>query len=236
MLADKIIAGIASVPNRFNALKNTIASLYNQVDELHIYLNGYKGTYSWMMQPKIAVYRSQDYGDRGDAGKFFNAEKSNGYYFSCDDDLIYPSDYVKKTIEKIELYNRKSIVSYHGRCYNRLVIKSYYKDASRLFHCLHDVRKDEGVHFGGTGVMALHTDTCTITKDILPLKFMNMADIHIGIFAQKNKIHIKVLSHKAGWIKPQNILRDRENIYMKHRLNDFTQTQLVNNLGGLKLW
>jgi len=231
-----IIVGIASVSNRFNNLKNTLSSLYEQVDEIHIFLNNYKGKYSWMQRPKITVYESKDHGDHGDAGKFFFAGKKAGYFFTCDDDLIYPKDYVKKTIEKIEFYKREAIVTYHGRIFRMDNIKSYYRDRNELYHCLNEVKIDKDVHFGGTGVMAFHSDTCNITKEVLPLYYKNMADIHIGIYAQKNKIQIKALAHKGGWIKAQKVQRDKENIYMNHRLNDFTQTQLVNNLGGLKIW
>jgi hypothetical protein len=37
-------------------------------------------------------------------------DKVNGYYFACDDDLIYPEDYVKIMINKIEDNKRLAIV------------------------------------------------------------------------------------------------------------------------------
>lgn len=222
-----VTIGIASIRERTHNLKVAIYSLIDQCDKINVFLNGYKGLYSWMNHTKISLFDSRQLGDYGDAGKFYDVENNKGYYFSCDDDLIYPEDYVVNTIEGIERHKRKAIVSYHGRTFNDN-IRSYYMDSANVFHCLNKVGNDKPVHFGGTGVMAFHKDTLQIDRNTLPLTHKNMADIHIGLFAQKNKIPLRVLAHEKDWIKAQKNIRNT--IYSKHRLDDRLQTELVNSI------
>jgi len=67
----KRIVGVASIPGREVSLAEMIMSLYEQVDEFHVYLNNYDEVQGYLKLRDINVYRSQDFGDRGDAGKFF---------------------------------------------------------------------------------------------------------------------------------------------------------------------
>ena len=97
---DPIICGVASIPERSENLRQTIESILPFVDELHVFLNNYPATPKYLQNPKISVYRSQDYHDLGDAGKFFTVGKKRGFYLAIDDDIIYPEDYVWKLVNR----------------------------------------------------------------------------------------------------------------------------------------
>ncbi len=56
MFSTKIIAQVASIPDRMHQLKKTIESLYPQVDELNIMLNGYYFVPLWLNREKINVF------------------------------------------------------------------------------------------------------------------------------------------------------------------------------------
>lgn len=225
---DKITASIASMPTRIYSLKETVISIINQVDQILVYLNNYETIPYYLENPKIKVVLSKfAFRDLGDAGKFFGASGVNGYHFTMDDDIIYPHDYVKKTIEAIEKYNRKSIVSYHGRIFDKKPVKSYYKDAKRQLSFLKTVYHDEIIDVPGTGVMAYHTDT--IKFNLMDFETTNMADIWAAKKAKQNKIPITILSHTRNWLKESKLSDINQSIYKSVSHNDSFQTEILNS-------
>lgn len=193
---DNIMASMASIPSRVGGLEKVVNSLLHQVSQLNLYLNNYKSIpYFLKNNKKIKVFMSQDYKDLGDIGKFFFLKDYSGYYFSCDDDIIYPKDYVKNTINQIEYFERKAIVGYHGILLNSN-FKSYY-ESRKSFHFRKNVEYSRSVNILGTGVMAFHTDTAKF--DINIFKKENMADIWMGIFAKNNKIPMICLRHNKKY-------------------------------------
>lgn len=211
------IAGIATIPSRFESLLETVNSLHDQVDHIHIYLNQYKDVPIELKRDKITTHLGQDLTD---LGKFYGLRKAKGYYFSCDDDLIYPPDYIEYLKSKIDKYN--CIVSCHGR---RFVgdINSYYRNGVK-FHCLHEVKKDEKIHVGGTGVMGFKT---SIGFDIgqIPKMYPCMADVHMGVWAN-GKVPIMVVAHEKGWLKLTSNPGSRDAIYERFKNKDQVQTKL----------
>jgi len=87
-----VTINIATITERESLLINTIKSLYDQADRINIWLNNYRSIPLWLSDPKIKHHATIN--NVGDAGKF--GFKSKGFIFSCDDDIIYPPDYVKK--------------------------------------------------------------------------------------------------------------------------------------------
>jgi len=206
---DLIAIGIASIPSREYSLKITVDSLYDQADHINVFLNGYSNIPIFLKKDKITVYRSQSIQDFGDAGKFYGYEKHNGYYFSCDDDIIYPSNYVRTMINAIECSNRKAIVGLHGVVLNQNDFSSYYK-SRRSLHFKRLVERNEFVNILGTGVCAMHTDTISLTMSDFP--FPNMADIWLGAKANKMRVPMVCLSHEEGYMKTVSYTEE-ESIY-----------------------
>jgi hypothetical protein len=186
----KIVCGIATIYDRKDSLKKTINSIIDQVDELFVYQNGYYKVFDFLIDTKIKIFSSIHTGiDMGDAGKFYNIENiKDSYYFSIDDDLIYPSNYVENTIEELKKLNNESVVSYHGKNYSKKAT-SYYKQISENYRCL--------------GVMSFWTEYLKLKfKDF---EYANMADVFLGIIIKNQNKKCKVLNHKEGWIKHDDI-------------------------------
>ena len=183
-----ICASLASIPQREKSLEKTVASILPNVQYLHVYLNKYRHVPNFLINNKIIVARSQDYGDNGDAGKFFWSDKiKECYHFTCDDDLIYNNEYFTFMIQKIEQYNRKIIV---GGCGSVIVgskskYKNYYNDRIS-YHFHQDIEKDVFVNNVGTGTSAYHTSTLDISP--FDFKSANMADIWLSILAKNNNV------------------------------------------------
>jgi hypothetical protein len=224
----KITATMATMPCRLKSLKQTVASIINQVDEIHIYLNEFNDIPGFLRDKRIKIYRSQnEVGDIGDAGKFYKCENIEGYHFTIDDDLVYPVDYVKQMVAAIEKYNQKYIITCHGRILAEEKIKSYYHNFKECVSCLGGQLKDKLIHIGGTGVMAYYTGT--IKLKFSDFRAANMADIWLALVAKKQKVNILAMAHKTGWIKEGNY--DREyTIYNFCNNKDAYQTEIVNSV------
>jgi hypothetical protein len=191
--AEPVIASLASMSEREASLERTVASLLPQVDRLRVYLNGYEHVPGFLDDPKIDVARSQDHGDRGDAGKLhWLAERFPGFRLSCDDDLVYPPDYAATMVAAVERYSRRALVGLHGRLYK----PGGEQEAG--FYCLDDLAEDQPVNFLGTGVMAYHTSVLSVNGDG-PAR--NMADQWVAARAQSDAIPCVVVAHRGDWLQ-----------------------------------
>jgi hypothetical protein len=228
-MKEKIIASMATMPGRERSLKLVIDSIINQVDMLYIYANEIKEVYPFLNHPRIRVFLSDDHeGDLGDAGKFYNCHKYQGYHFTIDDDIIYPKDYVGKTIASIDQYCRQFIVSYHGRIFKKLPVYSYYHGHTESFGFFKELRKDTFAHIIGTGVMAYHTDTIRFNTDIFKAK--NMADIWLSKYCEEMNISRIILKHPSDWIRQSHRINNDSTIYRKNHDKDSLQVEILNSV------
>jgi len=212
---------IASIPSREQQLKLTINSLYGQVEQINVFLNGYSYIPEFLNRRWINVKVLDN--STGDAAKFFGVERLRGYIFTCDDDIIYPSHYVRSTIKKLQGYNNKVIVTYHGKVFKNRPIKDFYTDPQIKHHYLDRVIRDEYVNIGGTGVMAWHSSAIKLKYSDFHLP--NMADIHISRVAHKKKIGIICLNHLSNFFGHQET---SSSIYETHLGGCKAQTKECN--------
>jgi hypothetical protein len=216
-----IYANIASIPSRTDCLIETVESLYNQVDEINIGLNNY--TSKVFNDKKINEVLLDN--SKGDAAKVFFLDKFSGFAFLCDDDLIYPQDYVSNTLKYMDEHE---VVTYHGRTLIDHPITSYYRSQAIKYRCLSEVVENVKVQVGGTGVMAFHTNDLKISYDRIKQK--NMLDLVISAEAQRQKKDIVCLKHSEGWLKYNPKMLNRfDTIYDEHVRNDEVQTNFFNN-------
>ena len=218
---DKIIYNIASY-KRGDTLINTINSIYNQCDIINLTLNDYDEIPVELFDKKINLFISDN--DRGDAYKFYKLMDSDGYFFTIDDDLIYPENYTEYMVDKVNQYSKKSIITQHSRSFNSFPIKNFYGRNSLVNHFKQLQTNDIKVQFGGTGVMCFHTDLFKV-----PIEYFdrpNMADVWIGKYAKENDIDIICVKHNGGFVKQQDF---DTSIYNLDSKNDTIQTNLVND-------
>lgn len=192
-----VTAQIASIPNREDLLKLTVESLLLQVDQLNLMLNCYRHTPEYCYQPKIQFYHLDN--KKGDAAKFYGLKKIKGYIFTCDDDLVYPPDYIETMTKKLKEYNNKVIVTCHGRIMLEKPVANSYTSRKKAFHCLKEETRETFLDIGGTGVMAWHSDFFFPDYDKITKK--NMADIWVAKFSSEQNIKILHVPHREFWIK-----------------------------------
>lgn len=224
-------ACIASIPERSEMLKETIKSLLPQVDHVMLCLNNYDISVAneiQSMSPRKITYVIGD-NSKGDAGKFFFVPKIKGYILTCDDDLIFRDNYANKMIAGIEKYNRKAVVSMHGRVMDFPIKKSYYHEHRNYYAFNKELKDDVRCHVIGTGCMAWHTSTMGkfSMKDFYS---KNMSDIHFSILAQKRNVPLMVLAHNPLFILYQ---QPEKTIYKSMNMDD---SEHVKRLNAIKTW
>lgn len=222
----KKTANLATYPPRLDSLRRVISSIYDQFDEIRIYFNEYeKFPIIDDADDKIINCRGKNLTDNG---KFFALDfiKDNEFYFTIDDDLIYPPDYVTTTIENIRRFG--GIISYHGR---KLLKKdvSYYK-GHKGYHCLNAVKGNVKVDVCGTGVTAF--DTRYFHPDLLAIHPKQlMSDLIFSLEAAKQGKRIGVMKHDAGWIK---CISHKETIFNTESVKDQAdQIEIANQIFDL---
>lgn len=227
-----IIMSLASIPQRQACLSKVIHSVINQCDKINVYLNGYTNKPDFLNNKKITCFIKNDIGD---IGKFYNIEKENGYYFTIDDDIIYPPDYTQKMIQAIDRHQKKVIMGVHGSIINTRVMNNYYRDRN-LTHYRNSLIQERGVHVIGTGTAAFHTSTIKIKLSDFPQP--NMADIWFALLAQKQKIPMILITRPLMWLKDVPEALQMESIYSKSKgkKHGSYQTQVIREYDKWKIY
>ena len=217
-----ITANLATIKARGLELMKVVDSLVDQVDLVRIYANDYEPKID---HPKVQVTTGEDMTDNG---KFFWLPESKGIYLSCDDDIIYPPDYV----DKIKWYMKKypkTWITFHGRKLRGLNLNYYSGHIS--YQCLRDVNGDFEIDVCGTGVSAFHTDT--IKFDPKEWKYFRMSDLMASLEIAKKDVRIICAEHKIFWLKmtATNVLQSIHRMESKNCVN---QNHIANQIYDLK--
>ena len=224
---EKVTAYMATFPTRELIIAEAVESLLPQVDKLVIWVNGEMELPQICYHEKVELYWGKDVlgFDIGCAGKFAFAFEWEGYIFTVDDDIVYPPDYVQKSIAKIEEYNRKCVLSWHGR--RTVLPMTVYRSAKDMIkNCSfqQNVEEDTECHIIGTGVMFFHASTIVPKYDFMEMRHTNVSDIHFAQSMDMRGIRTIVPAHDRKWLKP---LIPVEAISL-HKENDKFHVELVN--------
>ena len=220
-----IAAGVASVPSREQGLKQAITALMPQVNEIHVFLNGYEDVPAWLLgRSGINIYQSQQFDDLGDAGKFFGFSHTDcEYYLTFDDDIVYPEDYAEKLVAAAKKHNAP--VGVHGSLLRYPVSGYYGQSARHVFHFANGNGIDRKVHILGTG-------TLCVEKKRLPslpkFYYRNMADIWFAKHCVESNIPQICVSRAENWLRPFG--SDEDSIYKKNHQEFSTQKLIVEQL------
>lgn len=218
-----IIYNIASY-NRPDSLIKTVQSILPQCDVINVALNSYDHIPIELYDRKIRIIMTDN--KMGDAYKFMECEHSRGYYFTIDDDIIYPPNYTKYMVKTVESRGRQDIITLHGRAYPSFPVEYFCTEKCEVYHFNEYCSRDVKVHVGGTGVMCFHTDLVKIPFS--DFKLPNMADLWLAKYARERDIDIICAAHPAEYVKMQSIKTD--SIFDRCKRDDFLQTAILNQI------
>lgn len=246
----KKIAIMATIKDRAFLAKRAIESIIGQVDELYLSLNYtheriYDGKpwtdilFDGKIPDKILV--SETVNAKGDAERYiqehlyhFLHSHKPCYFFSVDDDMIYPANYVETLIQGIERHNCPC--SFHGRKIHN-PLKNYHHDFKNqtYYGYFNPLGEDRVIDVPGTGVMGWRSDMIDLFYEKFSRK--NMADIEVARLAKEQDVKLMVLSHPSGWITP--ITHSGTTIWDKNS-KESKETEIINEVmfgkaAGIKL-
>lgn len=176
----KIIVGMATMPGREKAFKKALESIRWQVDAVYVWDNSVRAI------------------DLTDNGKFAGLMLCDEpcYYFSCDDDLIYPPDYIERMIEAID--RTGAIVSCHARILSGIDLRYY--DQHTFYSCLNRVDYSGELDVCGTGVLGFRTDYFNPVHLAINSN-QKMTDLLFSYYVAREGKQIFMLPHFENWIK-----------------------------------
>lgn len=224
--ANFITANVVSIKRRENSFKLVVNDILPQVDLLRVYLNDYDNVPKFLINDKIQVFLAKDNcGDIADNGKFFKCSEVDGYYFTIDDDIKYPKDYVNILIDSIEKYNYEAVVGVHGVNIKYETFKHYYdRDSREVKVFWRKNAEDSVVHILGTGTVAYHTSILRI--NFYEINYPFMVDVFFAIQANRNNVPLVCIERENEWMKEYEVQEDTK-IYSNFRNDDAIQTKLV---------
>ena len=201
-IADSTVATLATFPPRRADLAQVIGSLIDQVDHIFVYLNGYDSVPEELEWEKITAILGKGHeGDLSANGKAVALDYlENCYVLMCDDDFIYPPDYVSKLKEVIDAFGKRVGVSVHGSIFAPSAV--YYYERAQIYNWKVQLHEHKVVNLVGSGTFGFHQES-------LPLRFDAfrpnvMVDLTLSVAAKRRGIPLLAIARPAYWIQHLN--------------------------------
>lgn len=213
-------AGVATVPERVEALAIMVRGILPQVDRLTVYLDRWEGAVPrFLDDDRIEVVQTPE--GRRDAGKFAGALSPEWRYFlTLDDDIMYPPDYVQRMVQKLEQYP-DAVVGVHGSVL-RHPVHSYMRDRD-VYHFSSEVGADREVDVLGTGTMAFGRDVPVgmLGQNLVP----GMTDVSVSVALARWKKKRVLIERPGGWLLA--LAPPSPTLFSEGMLDDTEQTALI---------
>ncbi len=152
--------------------------------------------------------------DTKDCGKFLVSHDDADLVFLLDDDILYPSDYVARSLAAIEpLAETGAVFGHHGLRYMRPKLRLStvaFRDFNRIrrgkifklnesFPYMRELRHPVVVDELGTGVMIARPSLLPRFDEVKDAQ--GFIDTRMALWASRQDIPMICLPHEAGWLK-----------------------------------
>jgi len=222
-----VLVSLCSIPERAELLRQVLASLAPQVDAIHIYLDRYDSIPDFVRNchPQVTVYLSKDHPGLRDNGKFlaFSTLAEDCYYFTADDDIVYPPDYVASMVRRIEDYERQAVIGVHGVLLPEQA-EGYFTSFRKVHMFKKELERDALVNNLGTGTVAFHSGLLR-GLDLTHFGTPGMADLHLSVFCKQRDIPMVALARPEDWL--QELPSPNTSLYNEFRQADDQQSALI---------
>lgn len=198
-LIKPIIASMATIESRLNIAIDAAYSLLSQVDRVYVHINDMYVTPDAFHHERIIVTTEISHGNLGDAGKFVGSRiEGDAYTLVCDDDFIFPYDFILQSYLKLAQENFRAIIGMHG-IFLRFPLDDYYAaDARNTMHITTGFSFDTTVSVVGTGAVFFDSDIFPTENFVLDYK--NMADIWFALECNRLGLPIYIQKRRTNWL------------------------------------
>jgi hypothetical protein len=188
---------MATIPQREKTLKKIIDPLYNQVDEIRLVFNNYEAIPYWVTEfckIKPLLNTPDKYTSNA---VWLMMNEVDGYVFVCDDDIVFPIDYVPVMIETLKKYNHKALLSMYGEVVPR-PFRDYCEGRTGYIFD-HELKEDLPVDICGGGCSLFHTDFLRPSMNDFPDIYSR--DLWLSILAHKNNLLLIRPKSNHNWVQ-----------------------------------
>lgn len=228
---DLVVGAMSTMPTRHNTAPEAIRTVVGQVDRLYLFLDGFDRVPDYARDPKIVAMRSQDRGDLKAKGKFLALGDLDrpALFFSFDDDILYPPDYVARLRAALEAYGHDAVVGAHGSVFTEPLTsyltdrKGPHRSAAQAEDCLVDIL--------GMDTIAFATDR--LTFDVTAWQKTNMLDLCFACEAARQGVPMVSVRREADWVRGL-ASNQADSIYRRLTEDDSVQTELARTLIAYK--
>jgi hypothetical protein len=237
-----IVASLASLHSREQLLAKTIESLASQVDAICVYGNGYPLVPDCLKHPKVLhAILSADAGWRGAEAKLWFWDEDefraaprwspDDIALICDDDIVYPSNYVKRMTEELGEHPG-SVVCVHGSIMTEPFER--YATSRMVARTVSGLKKTTRVHIPGTGTLAFRVGdvapAISLRKDF---RWSHAVDPHVAAVLNRRQIPVWSVARPPRWLTVQQLPAEGMRIFTTRTgaANDQHETQLLKDAG-----
>ena len=221
-----VVAGMATMPSRLESFELALNSILPQVDRLFLFLDRFETPYV-SADPRVVVLTSELFGDLRANGKLMglNMAGPDAYYFCVDDDIVYPPDYVQRSLQFLNEHDNRVVAGVHGSRL-RPGFKKYVTDRA-ILHRSQGLKEASPLHISGTCTTAFHTGI--LQFDVRKWSTTNMVDLNFALECKQRDIPILAMPRTEGWIKciSEN---QPDSIFVALKKDDTVQTELARKL------
>lgn len=217
----KKIFSLACLPNRKENLKIILPIILPQADLLYLNLVNFDKSieYPIVKDDKIIINKFKE--KVGSQNRFYNYNDvgDDTYYFTIDDDLLYPNDYSEKLIKEMLKNDNKCICCVHGGFFNFKRDNNYRKGRKSLNYGSRLI-KTKRVMYPGVGTSCFYKKYFKLNYN--DFEYDNMSDCYIACFAVRQNIPIYSIVRNRCWIK--NLKRYGTSIWSNNPIKHIDET------------
>jgi hypothetical protein len=195
------IAGMATMPSRSHTLPAALTSILPQVDRLYVFFDKFAAVpEAFAHHPKIVSLLPAQHGEIAGSGKFLGARLHPNpcLYFCCDDDILYPANYVEVLTRALQRNFLRAVVGVHGAFFQP-PYRSYRTDRN-IFHFSGALVVDSLCDLLGSGTIAFYTGSLRL--DVHTWPYHDMDDLMVAIEAVKQGLPRIAIRRPQGFLRP----------------------------------
>ncbi|WP_058369960.1 glycosyltransferase family A protein [Psychrobacter sp. ENNN9_III] len=236
---EKVFASGCCIPERLESFQLVVQRILPQVDHLYVYLDKFEKIPSFLNHDKITVTLSKDcFKDYRDNAKFLAFDKlknqlSNFYYFTIDDDILYPHDYVRSLLDRLKVYKNSLVIGVHGVMYEENP-RSYFKRRFVYHFQGTKLESPKLVNNLGTGTVAFHSSLFRqLNPDMWPTG--GMVDIYFSNECRKNNILLLCIDRHKNWLNETYESKGSPNLCDEYRVSD-KEAKIISEIKTMSPW
>lgn len=196
----KIIFSLSTISNRSKNIDIILSNIINQFDILYINLIGYdKIPEKLKNNKKIKVNSFKEAGSETRFHNYIDCP-DNSYFFTIDDDILYPQNYSEIIISNMQEYNNEVVCCVHGSNINQNLTSGFYKKNRQVFHFKDSLSTNTEVMIPGVGTSCFYKKNTKI--NIEDYKVRNMSDTYTACFLAEQNIKRVAVKREKNWLKP----------------------------------